>query len=120
MTEINYQNLAWPVRDEVTAVQRHAWERLGAPGTWLTGAERIAIAAEARHAKDCQLCQRRKDALSPYNVNGEHDALGALSPDAVEAILAEISELDTRVISHLRPAFPAKSIVLPVMIRILF
>jgi hypothetical protein len=49
-----------------------------------------------------------------------YEDVGLPVADAVEAILAEISELDTRVISHLRPAFPAKSIVLPVMIRILF
>ena len=29
MSEINYQGLSWPLRDEVTAAQRRAWERLG-------------------------------------------------------------------------------------------
>lgn len=86
MTEINYQDLAWPVRDEVTTAQRHAWERLGQPGTWLTGAERTIIAAEARNAAGCKLCQDRKTALSPGSVSGAHDHLGALSELEVEQI----------------------------------
>jgi hypothetical protein len=86
MTEINYQGLPWPVRDDVTAAQRRAWERLGRAGTWLTGAERIAVAAETRHAPNCTLCQQRKDALSPNSVNGRHDQLGALPESEVEQI----------------------------------
>jgi hypothetical protein len=86
MTEINYQDLAWPVRDDITAAQARTWEKLARPGTWLTGAERIAIAAEARNALDCRLCQERKDALSPQAVQGEHDHLGQLSDLEVEQI----------------------------------
>ena len=86
MTEISYQQLAWPVRDEVTQAHQRSWRRLARPGSWLTGAERLAVAAEARHALDCPLCQRRKDALSPRIVEGEHDSLGALSAAEVEQI----------------------------------
>ncbi len=75
-----------PIRDSLAREMEVAWDRLTGPGTWWTGAERLAIAAEARHAKDCRLCQRRKEALSPYTVDGEHDALGQLAPAAVEAI----------------------------------
>ena len=80
MTEISYQDLPWPVRDDVAAAQVRTWERLGQPGTWLTGAERLAVAAEARNAQDCKLCAARKEALSPEAVQGEHDHLGQLSP----------------------------------------
>jgi hypothetical protein len=86
MSEINYQGLPWPLRDEVTAAQRRAWERLGRPGTWLTGAERIAVAAEARNASGCALCRERKEALSPRAVAGSHDHLGALAELEVEQI----------------------------------
>ena len=86
MNEISYDALAWPVRDEVTQAHRRQWARLGQPGTWLTGAERVAVAAEARHAMTCTLCQSRKDALSPHAVDGEHDHLGALPDDMVEQI----------------------------------
>lgn len=86
MSEINYDGLAWPVRDEVTQAQRRQWARLGLPGTWLSAAERIAIAAEARQAMGCALCRSRKEALSPYASDGEHDHLGALPDNMVEQI----------------------------------
>ncbi|MBT5898431.1 MAG: hypothetical protein HOK30_02995 [Rhodospirillaceae bacterium] len=86
MTEISYQDLAWPVRDDITAAHRRTWERLAQPGTWLSGAERVAIAREARGALDCQLCRDRKDALSPNAVNGSHDHTGQLPELEVEQI----------------------------------
>ena len=86
MTEISYQELAWPVRDDITAAHRRAWERLSRPGTWLTGKERIAIAAETRNAVNCSLCQERKEALSPQAIQGSHDHLGALPEQEVEQI----------------------------------
>ena len=86
MSEISYHGLPWPVRDEITAAQRQAWERLGRPGTWLTGAERIAIAAETRNAAHCALCRERKEALSPDAIEGSHDHLGGLPELEVEQI----------------------------------
>ncbi len=86
MSEINYQGLSWPLRDELTAAQRRAWERLGRPGTWLTGAERIAVAAEARNATGCALCRERKEALSPQAIEGNHDQLGAMAELEVDQI----------------------------------
>jgi hypothetical protein len=66
-------------------VQR-AWTRLAAPGTWWTGAERLAIAAEVRNAASCALCMERKAALSPYTVRGDHDSHGALAQPIVEIV----------------------------------
>lgn len=86
MTEINYQNLVWPVRDDLAAAQQNAWDRIGQPGTWLSAAERVAIAAEARNVAACKLCKDRKDALSPDSVSGAHDTLGALSDLEVEQV----------------------------------
>ena len=63
-----------------------AWDRLSRPGTWWTGAERLAIIAEARRTQTCALCRDRKAALSPAFVPGSHDTLGQLLPEAVEAI----------------------------------
>jgi len=42
------------------------------PGTWWTGAERVAIAAATRSARACVFCEERKAALSPYAVSGTH------------------------------------------------
>ncbi len=86
ISEISYRGLPWPVRDDIAAAQRRAWERLSRPGTWLTGAERIAVAAEARNAHACALCRERKEALSPYAVAGSHDHLGGLPELDVEQI----------------------------------
>ena len=73
-------------RDSLIAAIDAAWVRLARPGTWWTGPERIAIAAEVRLADGCALCQTRKAALSPYVVGGRHDSRGGLTADAVEAI----------------------------------
>ena len=84
MTEISYKDFGLPVREDITAVHRRAWKRLSEAGTWLTGAERVAIAQEARAASDCNLCQTRKDALSPNSINGNHDHMGRLLDNEVE------------------------------------
>ncbi|SDX98939.1 hypothetical protein SAMN05661080_01950 [Modestobacter sp. DSM 44400] len=40
-----------PVPDRVGEELRREWQRLAAPGTWLTGRQRLAVAAEARTAR---------------------------------------------------------------------
>jgi hypothetical protein len=82
-----YEDSSWPVRDDLAQAHARAWERIAAPGVWLTGAERVAIAAEARHARaGCRLCRARKEALSPLAVEGAHDAAVDLAPAMLEAI----------------------------------
>jgi hypothetical protein len=75
-----------PIRPELIRALDAAWLTLATPGTWWTGTERIAIAEEARRAQSCELCRRRKEALSPYGFDGRHDSLDAVPLDAVEAI----------------------------------
>lgn len=65
---------------------RRVWRHIASPGTWFDGAQRVAIAAEARNAKHCPLCQRRKEALSPYAVEGDHASLGQLPEPLVEVV----------------------------------
>ena len=86
MSEIEVAGEKLPIRESLLREIEVAWERLAGPGTWWSGAQRLAIAAEARQAAGCGLCQARKASLSPYTVAGEHDALGELFPAAVEAI----------------------------------
>ena len=76
----------FPVRSDLVEAYRRYWSRLGMPGTWWTGAERVAIARESRNARDCRLCASRKAALSPYGVSGEHDHDGGLPDRAVDAV----------------------------------
>ena len=74
------------IRSDLTDAQARAWAAIGYPGTWWTGAERVAIAAETRHAETCPLSAGRREALSPLMVAGDHSTLGVLPSAAVEAV----------------------------------
>jgi hypothetical protein len=74
------------VRADIVAAHQNAWDRIARAGTWFDGATRVAIAAETRRAPFCALCARRKQALSPYGIEGRHDSLGVLPEHAVEQI----------------------------------
>lgn len=85
MPPFDYAGLPFAVPDTMRAAHLRAWQRLGAPGTWWTGAERVAIAEQARAARDCGLCLERRAALSAGAVAGEHAAASGLPAAAVEA-----------------------------------
>jgi hypothetical protein len=74
------------VRADIQAAQRRLWEHLRAPGTWWTGAQRVAIAAEARRGDECELCAARRAALSPAAVQGKHRGIEGLPQNVVEVI----------------------------------
>lgn len=78
--------LAAAMRPALARERDRAWQRLAGAGTWFSGAERLAIAAEARQATHCALCRARKAALSPYQVEGSHDAVGPLDHTLLEAV----------------------------------
>ena len=63
-----------------------AWASLGAPGTWFSGAEKLALAAETRAAHGCALCAERVAALFPYAVEGDHAPSSGLSAAALDAV----------------------------------
>lgn len=86
MSELSYESAPFAVREDLTAAHQRAWRRLSHPGTWWTGHQRVAIAAETRKAKVCSLCRWRKAAVSPLAIKGEHDTLSALSKPVVEVI----------------------------------
>ena len=86
MAGIDYAQVALPVREDLVAAQRRAWERLARPGCWWSGAERVAIASEVRASRECALCRERMAAQSPHDLSGPHDAASTLPLDAVEAI----------------------------------
>lgn len=83
---IAYDSGPVPVREDLTAAHRRAWQRLSAPGTWWTGEERVALAREVRRAASCALCAARKAALSPSAAPGEHAPASPLDAAAVEAV----------------------------------
>ena len=85
MSEIRYEG-PYRVRETLVEAHRLAWRRIAEPGAWLEGARRVAVVAEVRAAEDCALCRERKEALSPFAVEGEHAATDRLSAAEVELI----------------------------------
>jgi hypothetical protein len=83
---LTYATAPVPIRDDLRAAHARAWATLGRAGTWWTGSERAAIAAEVRAAAICTLCQARKAALSPYTIAGVHDGAGLLAAPAIDAV----------------------------------
>ncbi len=83
---LSYDVSPQPIRLDLIAAHQRAWRRLAQPGTWWDGAERIAIASEARQAMRCELCQQRQAALTPNAISGTHNNLGDLSEPIVEIV----------------------------------
>ena len=81
-----YVNQGLPVRQRIRDAHEAAINAFAEPGTWLDSHARVAILAEARHAPSCGLCQERKAALSPYTVDGNHEARTDLADDLVEIV----------------------------------
>ena len=86
-----------PIRQDLVDAINRAWARLGRPGTWLTGAERVAIAAEARAARSCGLCRWGKTADSAEMASDRHHessrGLSAPLVDLVHRVATEASRL---------------------------
>ena len=74
------------IRADLAEAHRKLWGLIAAPGNWWRGAERVAIAAEVRNARQCGYCAQRKAALSPYGVQGTHDTSTNLPPAVVDAV----------------------------------
>ena len=75
-----------PIRGDLKSALSRAWLEVSRTGAWLTGEQRLALAREARRAWACKLCQRRKEALSPYGSEESHDSVSRLPEAWVETI----------------------------------
>jgi hypothetical protein len=96
MPHYEYDNSPYPIRSGLSAAYQNYWQALASPGTWFTGTERVAIAAEVRTALSCPFCAERKAALSPYAVTGEHSCdalLDARIVDAVHRVITDQSRI---------------------------
>lgn len=69
---------------ELRDAHRALWAHLRTPGSWWTGSQRLALAAESRAAENCPLCRSRREALSPNTVTGRHLSGERLDDAAVE------------------------------------
>ena len=74
-----------PIRADLLDPCANEWARLGRPGTWWSGRQRVSIAAQARAAESCTLCATRKASLSPYQDARLHDPVDGLPQFAVDA-----------------------------------
>ncbi len=74
------------LRETLITAHAQSWQAIAAPGAFLTGAQRVEVVRTTRDALFCELCHKRKQALSPNAVAGEHDYLGPLEPEMVELI----------------------------------
>jgi len=86
MPATSFAGSDFSVRGDLVEAHERAWAAIAAPGTWLDGARRVAVAAEIRKARDCSLCSRIKAALSPNGVPGAHESLGELGAAEIELI----------------------------------
>jgi hypothetical protein len=86
MACFDYADAAFPIRNDIREAHRAYWRTLARPGSWWTGAGRVAIARESRNALTCEFCARRKQALSPYAFAGTHTHAGELAPIVVDAV----------------------------------
>jgi hypothetical protein len=89
---ITYEHVSAPIRPAFAQSHQRFWTRLATSGTWWTGAERVAIAREARAAHDCPYCRERRAALSPHTVLGNHTTATELPVAAVEVIHAVMTD----------------------------
>ena len=97
IASISYTDAAFPVREDFGASHTRYWQRLARPGAWWGGAERVAIAAEVRGARNCDFCRRIAESLSPA-ITGQHDCklsadLPAPAVDAVHRLVNDANRL---------------------------
>ncbi len=78
----SYEGSGVAIRRDLRESHAQILDTIRSPGSWLTGAERRALAEESRAALACGLCRARKEALSPEHATGTHDAVTDL-PEAL-------------------------------------
>ena len=94
MSYFEYDNSPYVIRDDIKAAHKAYWVRLANPGSWWTGQARIAIAQEVRNARQCEFCRERKQALSPYTLQGKHQASSDLPEVAIDAVHRVVTDQD--------------------------
>jgi hypothetical protein len=70
----------------LASARTEATTGLSRAGDWLTGAQRVDAWAQARDAASNELDEARRQAVSPFAVDGGHPATPQLSATAVEVV----------------------------------
>jgi len=85
-TIFDYSASGYDIRPDLSQAHAEVWGKIAAPGNWWRGEDRVAIAAEVRAATQCKLCADRKEALSPFAIDGTHDSSSNLPEVAIDAV----------------------------------
>ena len=103
----DYAENAYGIRDDIGDAHRVVWRQLGEPGCWWRGADRVAFVEEARNARSCPACAKRRDALSPNTDCGPHHSttrLPELVVDIVHRVTTDPARLSKRWLSGINAA----------------
>ena len=68
----DYSKSGYAIRENIPDAHRAIWRMIAEPGCWWRGEDRIAFVTEARNARFCEACRRRREALSPNGDFGPH------------------------------------------------
>ena len=68
----DYSGSAYAIRDDIPDAHREIWRKIGQPGSWWRGEDRVAFVEESRNARSCEACAKRALALSPEGAFGPH------------------------------------------------
>ena len=80
------------LRDDLRQAHQQAWQQISSAGDFWPAAQRISMVLAARAAVDCELCSKRKAALSPAAHSGRHDGAAALPEVVTDFIHRLISD----------------------------
>ncbi len=90
MPVFDYATAPHPVRDDIRAAHAAFWERLAGPGSWWSGAQRLALAEEARRTWPL----RREPPWLRALPEPEDGVVPAIAREAVRAIALDAHGID--------------------------
>ena len=86
----DYTGSALAIRGDIPDAHRDVWRKIGEPGSWWRGQDRIAFVQESRKARSCEACAKRGAALSPEGDFGPHKTTTNL-PDVVVDVVHRLT-----------------------------
>ena len=87
-----FEGTNYRIRKDLVDVHKEAWTSLAGPGTWLSGAQRIAIVIGIREVLRGSKCAEIQEALSPESVSIPNLNDGQLSDAQAELILRVVCD----------------------------
>jgi alkylhydroperoxidase family enzyme len=90
MTDFRFAGSAQPVRPDISNAQRAAWDRIGAPGSWWTGEQRVAIAGIVRAVRK----RRSEPPWLRTEPAEETDSLPARAVEVARRVAIDAHKLD--------------------------